>query len=207
MILSKSDRQLGLAIFALLIFSGPALAQGSAANEAVVVKRPSQLRDAPGEASRSLVSLPVQTSVTRLGERQGPWIKVRMADGSIGWIHMFDVTSASGSTQATTGIGASALRGISSFFNKGSAQAPATTVATSTVGIRGLGAENLANSQPNLAAVAQADVLRLDGIQARRFAETAALTARQIEPLPAPSPAPAAAPATPSGSTARDFAS
>jgi hypothetical protein len=65
-------------------------------------------------------------------------------------------------------------------------------VATSTVGIRGLGAEDLANAQPNLAAVAQADANRANAAQARQFAGSASLGSRQVEPLPTPAPPPAA---------------
>jgi Bacterial SH3 domain len=157
-----------------------------AQSETVLIKRPAQLRDAPGETSRTLVPLAVQTSVTRLGDRQGPWIKVRLADGTSGWIHMFDVASASSAQTGSAGAGA--LRSITSFFNKGSAQANASSLPTSTVGIRGLGAEDLANAQPNLAAVAQADSARVDAGQARLFASSASLSARNVEPLPAPAP-------------------
>ena len=75
------------------------------------------------------------------------------------------------------------------FFNKGSAQG-GTVTATSTLGIRGLGAQDLARSQPNLGAVDQADALRLDGDQARQFASSAALSRRQVDALPEPAPVP-----------------
>jgi hypothetical protein len=193
MILSKSGTRALAGIFALAVTAG-AFAQ----TESVLIKRVAQLRDAPGEASRSIANLPLQTAVTRLGDRQGPWIKVRMADGTQGWVHMFDITSAS--TMPAGNAGTTALRGITSFFNKGSAQANATSLPTSTVGIRGLGAEDLANSQPNLAAVAQADAARVDENQARQFAKAAALTSRAVSPLPVPAaPDGASAPAAPSG--------
>lgn len=200
MILSKFNIKGWMAISVLLACSGAALAQ----NETVLVKRPAQLREAPGDSARSLASLPVQTAVTRLGnsqggqgERQGAWIKVRMADGTLGWLHMFDITAANASMQGGTGgasgVGVGALRSLSSFFNKGSTQAPGNTLATSTVGIRGLGAEDLANAQPNLAALAQTGAMRVDAAQARQFAGTASLVSRPVEPLPAPA-SPVAAP-------------
>lgn len=195
MILSKLNLQAGLGIGALLVFGSAALAQ----NEAVLIKRQAQLRDAPGEASRSLAPLPVQTAVTRLGERQGPWIKVRMADGTQGWVHMFDITAA-GSAQAGN-AGTGALRSITGFFNKGSAQTNASALPTSTVGIRGLGAEDIANAQPNLAAVAQLDEARVDAGQARQFAGSASLASRTVSPLPVPAaPARSTAPGGPAGS-------
>ena len=188
MILSKSRMQVGMVIAALLTFDAPAQAQPQ--GEAVLIKREAQLRDGPADSARSLAPLPAQTAVTRLNERQGAWIKVRMADGASGWVHMFDITSASA---PSGGAGSGALRSLSSFFNKGSAQAPSSSVSTSTVGIRGLGAEDLANAQPNVAAVAQADANRVNAAQARQFAGSASLNSRQVEPLPVPAP-PAAAP-------------
>ena len=199
MILSKCIAQAALGLCAALVLVNTALAQTAASaqtsGEAMLIKRPAQLREAPSESSRSLQALPLQTSVTRLGERQGPWIKARTADGSTGWVHMFDVTSASGSSAASpvASAGAGALRGITNFFNRGSAQQPGSNVATSTLGIRGLGVENLANAQPDVAAVAQADALRIDAAQARQFAATVALTSRPVDALPAVAAPPAAA--------------
>jgi hypothetical protein len=108
---------------------------------------------------------------------------VKTDAGQIGWVHMFDI----GTVQAQSAAGstaAGALRGITNFFNRGSAQT--TTTATSTVGIRGLGSEDIANAQPNLDALKQAEALRTDEAQARRFAGDAQLAARNVEPLPVP---------------------
>lgn len=177
MILSKSKRVHWLGSFALLLGSALAHAQP----ESVLVKRAAELREAPGETSRSVAPLAARTPVTRSGARQGAWIQVRTAEGASGWVHMFDVAPAS--SAAAPSAGANALRGLSSFFNKGGA-----TTATSTVGIRGLGAEDLARAQPNMAAVAQADTLRMDADQARQFASAAALGSRPVEALPEPAP-------------------
>jgi hypothetical protein len=200
MILSKFNLRAppGLCL-AILVCTGSTFAQ----SEAVVIKRASQLRDAPGEASRSLAPLAVQTSVTRLSERQGPWIKGRMADGTQGWVHMFDITAISNAPGSSAGTGA--LRSITGFFNRGSAQGNAGP-ATSTVGIRGLGAEDIANSQPNLTAVTLLDTARLDAGQARQFASTASLSSRVIAPLPVPAPpARAPSPSSPAGGNNNQF--
>lgn len=174
-----------------------ALVPGSVtAQEQVLVKRPAELREVPGETSRSLAALAVQTPVTRLGERQGPWIKVSTttAPGTTGWLHMFDV-AAPGTPGQGGNAATGALRGITSFFNKGSGQAPAAHLATSTVGIRGLGAEDIANAQPNPAAVGRIEAMRMDAGQARQFAIEASLSSHTVEALPEPARprAPAAA--------------
>ncbi|MES2401432.1 MAG: SH3 domain-containing protein [Pseudomonadota bacterium] len=180
---------------AILVCTGAAFAQ----SEAVTIKRASQLRDAPGEASKGLAPLAVQTSVTRLAERQGPWIRVRLTDGTQGWVHMFDITATSSAQGSNAGTGA--LRSITGFFNRGSAQGNAGP-ATSTVGIRGLGAEDIANSQPDLTAVTLLDNARLDASQARQFASIASLSSRSIATLPVPAP-PARTP-SPSGPAGRN---
>ncbi len=185
MILRKPRMHVRLALCATLLCS-TAWAQAPAQGETVLIKRAAQLREGPSEASRSMMALPLQAPVVRLGEKQGAWIKVSAPDNTQGWVHMFDVTSPAAGSTSSGGVGTSALRGITSFFNRGTAQAPGNNVATSTLGIRGLGAENLNNAQPNVAAVAQVEALRVDAAQARQFAAGASLAMRNVEPLPTP---------------------
>lgn len=158
------------------------LAQAQPAGEAAVTRRAAELRDTPGETGRSLASLPAQAPVTRLAGRQGAWVQVRSSTGATGWLHLFDVGPAQG---AQSGGGASSvLRGVTSLFNRGTPQT--TSTATSTIGIRGLGAEDLANAQPNLPAVTRMEALRQSEDQAREFAARAALASAPVDPLPAP---------------------
>jgi hypothetical protein len=103
---------------------------------------------------------------------------------------MFDLGAqpATASSNST----ASGLRSVGGLFGGGS-----TTTATATVGIRGLSAEDLANAQPNPAAVSQAEKMRLSADQARQFASSAPLKPRSVEPLPEP-PRPASGTTAPS---------
>jgi Bacterial SH3 domain len=159
-------------------------ASAHAQSEALFVKRAAELRLGPSDASAVVLALPAQTAVTRLPERQGPWMRVKTEAGQAGWVHMFDVgTVAPPSTLGSAATGA--LRGLGNFFNRSST---ATTAPTSTVGIRGLGAEDIANAQPNLQALQQAEGLRADGAQAKRYAADAQWVARAVEPLPIPQP-------------------
>jgi hypothetical protein len=174
---------------ALLVLSalpGP----GHAEEEAALVKRGSELRETPGEAGRVLAPLPADTAVTRTGERQGPWVRIRTATGTAGWVHLFDIGPATGSGSGSV---AGAFRSVTSLFSKPSTQR--TTTATSTIGIRGLGAEDLAQAQPDMQAVARMEALRQSDNDARQFARRASLSPVSVEPLPAPAraqPAPAA---------------
>ena len=144
-------------------------AAAQAQTETLFVKRASELRQGPSDNTPTVGPLAAQTPVTRLPERQGAWMRVKTGTGQAGWVHMFDVGSvAAPSTLGSTASGA--LRGLSSFFNRSGSQ---NTTATSTVGIRGLGAEDIANAQPNMQALKQAEGMRVDSQQARRFAQDA----------------------------------
>lgn len=164
----------GLAV----LLAGAAQARG----EAAVMKRDAQLREAPAESARPLASLPARSPVTRLGDRRGPWIEVRSGAGATGWVHMFDVSSAEGAA-ANGNAGSGALRGLTNLFTRGGTQRMVTP--TATIGIRGLSAEDLAQSTPNLQAVGEMEALRQSERQARAFGREAALVAIDVPALPA----------------------
>ncbi len=191
-----SNTVAGYCLGALLLLSPVATAW--AQTGAAFVQRAAELRDQPNATATSLAALPVQTFVNRLGERQGSWVRVQTLTGAVGWVHLFDLGSAQApaATQGTAGhTAASTLRGVSGFFTKGSAPAPLAHASTSTLGIRGLGAEEIARAQPNLAAVSAMEAQRQSEAQARQFAGQAAWTSVAVDPLPAP-PRPGAAPTT-----------
>jgi hypothetical protein len=158
------------------------LVQAQTSGEAAVTRRAAELRETPGDTGRSLAALPAQSPVTRLAERHGAWVQVKSSTGTTGWLHMFDVGPAQGGSQSQGGA-SGVLRGVTSLFNRGGP--PTTTTATSTIGIRGLGAEDLANAQPNLPAVTQMEALRQTENQARDFANRSSLAAVPVDPLPA----------------------
>ena len=163
-----------------------------AQNSLMVIKRPTELREAPSEGARNVAALAANASVTRLTARQGPWVEVRNADGATGWIHMFDVVAAPPASSSSSGgnLATGAARGLTSFLGGGTRAPVQTAAATSTIGIRGLSAEDLANAQPNIAAVTQAEALRANAAQAQQFGAQAALTTHTVPALPVP-PAPA----------------
>ena len=157
---------------------------GSAhAQDSAVVKRATQLRDAPADTGASVAPLEANSVVTRSNERKGAWTRVSTPQGATGWVHMFDLGPQAGSASASNNSATSGLRGVGSLFGGNSGS---TTTATSTVGIRGLGAEDLARATPNPAAVGQAEGLRVSADQARQFAANASLQARQVPALAAP---------------------
>ena len=152
---------------------------GSAQAQEATIKRATELREAPGDQAASRGALAADSSVARTGERKGSWVKVRTPQGAAGWVHMFDLGAQAGAAPASGGA-TSGLRSLGGLFG-GSGS---TTTATSTVGIRGLGAEDIANAQPNPTAVRDAEKLRVSAEQAQRFASASALRTQRVEPLP-----------------------
>lgn len=174
-----------LAGAALALVAGAAPAQ-----EAAVVKRATQLRDSPADNGASVAPLEANTVVTRSSERKGPWTKVSTPQGATGWVHMFDLGPQSGAAAASNNTATGGLRGLGGLFGGNSGT---TTTATSTVGIRGLDAEDIAKAQPNPAAVGRVEGMRVNADQARQFASSASLQARDVPAM--------AQPALPSGGT------
>ncbi|MFN3376496.1 MAG: SH3 domain-containing protein [Burkholderiaceae bacterium] len=164
------------------------LAAQAQAQDTAVLKRATELRDAPSDTAPSVAPLPAQSGVTRTPERKGAWVKVRTPQGASGWVHMFDLSPASGSAAGSGSAATSVARGLGSLLGGSAGQ---TSTATSTAGIRGLGAEDIANAQPNPAAVGRAEALRAGPEEARRFAGGAALRSRDVPQLAEP-PRPAA---------------
>ena len=109
-------------------------------------------------------------------------------------MHLFDLGPASASASGDSGssLVSGALRGVGSLFGGGNGSRRSTT--STTAGIRGLGAEDLAQAQPDPAAVRRMEALRRSDADVRSFAERADWHAAPVDPLPTPA-APAPAPA------------
>jgi hypothetical protein len=137
----------------------------------------------PWKNGASVAPLEANAVVTRTSERKGPWTKVSTQQGATGWVHMFDLGPQSGAAPTSGNAATSGMRGLGGLFGSNSGS---TTTATSTVGIRGLGAEDIAKAQPNPAAVTQAEGLRVNADQARQFASNASLQPRNVAPLAEP---------------------
>lgn len=171
-----------------------ALAGAAQAQEAAVTRRATPVRESPAEGARQLVWLPAQAPVTRGEQRQGPWVQVRTGDGTTGWVRLFDIEPASGAPAASGGnVVGGVLRGATQLFGSSKPAQAATTA-----GIRGLGAEDIAQARPDPGAVSQMERLRQTEFDARAFAAAAALRPVAIAPMPAPA-APAGIPVVPAG--------
>lgn len=172
----------GLLCLVSALAFGPLHAQTS---QPLIVKRDTDLRQNPSADSTAVTRLSAQTAATGTGERQGGWTRIRLGNGTTGWVRLFEVSltsSAPATAAASAPAGAATpnfLRGLGSMFAPGP-----KPVATSTLGIRGLDANDLASAQPNPAAVAQGERLRSSAHDAQQFAQRAGLQARAVDDLP-----------------------
>lgn len=97
---------------------------------------------------------------------------------------MFDLAAPGTAAAPSSGAATGTLRGVTNFLRGSNAASPTTP--TSTIGIRGLEAEDLANARPDPDAVARMEAMRLSEAQARQFAAQASLTAVAVPVLPTP---------------------
>lgn len=170
---------LGGLVACLAAVSLPVAAQPA---DGLIVKRDTALRRAPADNAPVIQTLKGSTPVTRLPERQGAWVRVRAEGAQPGWVHLFDIGSPA-SAAAPAGGGSNVLRGVGSLFGRSGP----TTVATTTVGIRGLDEADIANAQPNVAEVGRAEALRASAPDAQQFAARSRLQVQTVDDLPVPS--------------------
>lgn len=168
-----------LLTLSLLLASGAALAQSG---EAYVVKRNTDMRQNVAD-DKTITPLSANTELTRLAERQGAWVKVKLQDGKTGWVHMFALQRAGAAASTASGGSTGLLRMLGQSLSAGGTP---TTTRTATVGVRGLDAGDLGQSGPNVAAVTEAEKLRVDEALARQFAKQVKLTSRDVAELPNP---------------------
>jgi hypothetical protein len=177
-----------LVLLAACLVPWPAQAQTA---QTLTVKRDTEVRKQPDASAESIMPIAASSTVLHHGERQGAWMRIKADTGKQGWMRLFDLSATSTAASTSGGGGAgNVLRGVGSLLAPGSSK----PVTTSTLGVRGLDANDVATAQPNPAAVTQGERLRTSEAQAKQFAQRSGLTPRQVAELPD-----SAAPATPGG--------
>lgn len=169
-------RTLTLMLTALLLPTWGAAQDG----DTWLAKSDIALRKAAGDQQPVLLQVAAQTPLTRTGQRSGPWTQVRAPGGQVGWVHMFDLHKGSVAPAAAQPAGAGLMRTLTQVGNS----AGGSTTSTSLAGIRGLEAEDIRKASPNPLALTQAEKQQATVEQARQFAASARLTARQVDELP-----------------------
>lgn len=164
-----------------------ALGLQSAWSQTMQVLKATELRQEASADGAVLRQLEAGSQVLRLQGRQGAYVQIKTAQDQTGWVRMFDIGATENAPPNAAGNAATdALRGLTSLFGAG-AKKPAGG-ATATLGIRGLGAEEIANAQPNPAELTRAQGYRASDQNARAFAAQLGLRTRQVAELPVPPP-------------------
>lgn len=150
------------------------------AQDEAVVKRNTQLRAQPSESAAGVAELPANSVLRRHPQRQGAWLHVQTPAGTSGWVSMFD-------------IGTPVRDLVVGLLRRAVTKPSAGTVATATIGIRGLGQGSLPSGGGAVSrgpagadVVSSAEQARVSQGQAREFAVNANLQLRKLETLPAP---------------------
>ncbi len=162
----------------LLLVAGLAVAQEGRITTA------SALRQAPDPAAAVVAYLKAGQAVTITG-RDGSWLQARTVGepAQKGWIRMFDVRlTGNGGAGRSAGTFSRLLDLFRGDEHKG---APGRV--TSTIGIRGLTAEELRTARADLRALRQMERFASDPRRALHFADEAQLRARRLgylEPAP-----------------------
>jgi len=150
-----------------------ALVAAVALAEPVRVERDSVLRAEPRADAAVLAKLAAGTGAEAL-VRQGAWVQVKSGDAT-GWLFSFDVRfGGSGQSAESSGGGAALGRVIGS-------RQPLNV--TATLGIRGLGEEDLKQAQFDAGQMRQLDGFAASREQAEAHAAQSGLTASRIEYL------------------------
>ncbi len=156
------------------------------ASAPLIVKRDAPLYKTATEQSEALTQLAAQTRVTAQGQRQGAWVQVKTEQGISGWLRLFQLGQLPSHTTGNQGDGW--IRGFGTWWGTPTAPRNPSIVATTTIGIRGLEASDIAKAHPDPVAVTQAEGQRVDAAQAQHFAQRNGLQSRQVADLPNTSP-------------------
>lgn len=152
-----------------------ALPLAALAADPATLSRADVMRDKPFADAREVSKLAAGAKVDIVA-RNGGWYQVK-AGTKTGWVRMLNVRRATTASSSVAGLATVA-----------SGRAGTGTVSTTT-GVRGLDAQELATATFNEAQVAKAEGYRVSRADAEAFARAGKLVVQKVEPLPAPAPA------------------
>jgi uncharacterized protein YgiM (DUF1202 family) len=160
---------------AMQSFLGAALlAAGAAwAADPGTVTRAESLREKPFADAKVVAPLTSGAKVD-IVTRNGGWYQVK-AGAKTGWVRMLSV-------RRSAAAGGSSITGLAGVASGRSG----TGTVTTTTGVRGLDAQDLATADFNEEQVKKAETLRVTGAAATAFAKQGKLATRDVQPLPAP---------------------
>jgi len=166
----------------LLLTLGVVQADTGSAAQTVVA---GNLNDGPYSDANVVTAVPVNTSVNII-ERQGGWYHVKLASGQDGWMPMtsLELGNPSGASTTAASNNSSSSSGWTSWFSLFESGRSGASGTTATTGVRGLNTGDIANAQPNPAAVAELDQWTMKPADATAFAQQLPLKAVKVDYLP-----------------------
>jgi len=138
--------------------------------EPATVIRGTELKKEPATDSATVAELAENTAVDAL-ERRGGWTRVKAASAE-GWVKMLALR------YGAAGAAKQGETGLSQLFNVARTGSSGTQV---TTGVRGLDAEQIANSQPNAAELKKMQGFASTRDTAGSFAKQGKLQAQSVE--------------------------
>lgn len=148
------------------------LAAAAAATPATVVRN-STAHERPFVDAPTIATLAAKTRVEIIGA-QGAWNQVRLANGKTGWVRLLNLRpEAAGGGSSLAGLG-----------QLGNVARTGSTGSAATTGAKGISKEDLEAAEPNLAEVERLEGFRSNPTEARQYAASARLQAREVAPLP-----------------------
>ena len=161
--------RIALAVFALIVLAGPALAQDTG-----YAVRETEVKKEPYSDAQTVGTLGEKAQVKVL-DRQNGWMRVESGTQS-GWVRMLSIRMNSGQSSFASG-----LKSLFSVARTGSSGQTVTT------GVRGLDKEDIKNAKPNPAEVKKMAAFAVTQGDAERFAaENPQLRNQKVDYLPAP---------------------
>ncbi|HEY5762924.1 MAG TPA: SH3 domain-containing protein [Rhodocyclaceae bacterium] len=165
-------RSLSLLRPALAAIALSLLAATVAATPATVVRN-STAHERPFVDSPTVAMLATKTRVEIIGA-QGAWNQVRLSNGRTAWVRLLNL-------RPEAARGGSSLAGIGQL---GNVARTGSTGSAATTGAKGISKEELESAEPNLAEVERLEGFRSNPAEARQYAASARLQAREVAPLP-----------------------
>lgn len=153
--------------------------------ETAFTLRAVELKQEPFADAATIATLPEKTPV-EIVKRQGGWTHIRQDKTTQGWVRMLSLRLGTGEIKKGES-------GLGSLLGLGRGGGSGVTVAT---GVRGLSEEELRHAKPNPEELQKMRNSLSTPQEARKFAESARLSAQSVGYLPAP--AASAAPSSPS---------
>lgn len=143
------------------------------ADNAGFMIRDAQLRASPNNDAKAVFNVEAGNTI-KVIKRKGGWYQIKTTAEKMGWVRMTSLRLGTSAKKS----GDSGILSTFSFFSKGNSENDNVVAST---GVRGLDADDFAESQPDHQAVKKLDSYAVNKKAARNFAQAGNLKSVRIE--------------------------